>query len=56
MGVILASIPASGAVFTLTPFDDEGPYTVGSQKVIASFLGITPQYMSQLLRQDGDAK
>jgi CRP-like cAMP-binding protein len=27
-----------------------------SQKVIASFLGITPQYMSQLLRQDGEAK
>jgi CRP-like cAMP-binding protein len=24
-----------------------------SQKVVASFLGITPQYMSQLLRQDG---
>jgi CRP-like cAMP-binding protein len=27
-----------------------------SQKVIASFLGITPQYMSQLLRQDGEAE
>ncbi len=24
-----------------------------SQKVVASFLGITPQYMSQLLRSDG---
>jgi len=27
-----------------------------SQKVVASFLGITPQYMSQLLRSDGIAK
>ncbi|TFW22562.1 Crp/Fnr family transcriptional regulator [Duganella callida] len=27
-----------------------------SQKVVASFLGITPQYMSQLLRQDGNGK
>jgi CRP-like cAMP-binding protein len=27
-----------------------------SQKVIASFLGITPQYMSQLLRQDAETK
>ena len=26
-----------------------------SQKVVASFLGITPQYMSQLLRQDSEA-
>jgi len=26
-----------------------------SQKVVASFLGITPQYMSQLLRQDANA-
>ncbi|MET0267247.1 MAG: Crp/Fnr family transcriptional regulator [Duganella sp.] len=27
-----------------------------SQKVVASFLGITPQYMSQLLRQDAAAQ
>ncbi|WP_229258755.1 Crp/Fnr family transcriptional regulator [Duganella flavida] len=46
---------ASPAQGRLTAFRREYPGLEQriSQKVVASFLGITPQYMSQLLRQDG---
>ncbi|WP_229220069.1 Crp/Fnr family transcriptional regulator [Rugamonas fusca] len=45
---------ATSAQARLEAFRDEYPGLEArvSQKVIASFLGITPQYMSQLLRQD----
>ncbi|MFS2005396.1 Crp/Fnr family transcriptional regulator [Duganella sp. CT11-25] len=48
----LTASPAQGR---LTAFRREYPGLEQriSQKVVASFLGITPQYMSQLLRHDG---
>jgi CRP-like cAMP-binding protein len=51
----LSASPAQGR---LTAFRREYPGLEQriSQKVVASFLGITPQYMSQLLRQDNAPK
>lgn len=49
---------ATSAQSRLAAFRDEYPGLEArvSQKVIASFLGITPQYMSQLLRYDAMAR
>ncbi|MGV7208118.1 Crp/Fnr family transcriptional regulator [Oxalobacteraceae bacterium A2-2] len=51
-------ISAASAQGRLAAFRREYPGLEAriSQKVMASFLGITPQYMSQLLRLDGEAK
>jgi hypothetical protein len=49
--IYISAAPAQGR---LAAFREEYPGLEQriSQKVIASFLGITPQYMSQLLRND----
>jgi CRP-like cAMP-binding protein len=51
-------LSTSPAQSRLTAFREQYPGLEAriSQKVVASFLGITPQYMSQLLRLDGENK
>lgn len=53
--IYISAAPAQGRLAAFRA-DYPGLEARVSQKVVASFLGVTPQYMSQLLRQDPAAK